>query len=300
MNFKKIILYLSAVTLLSLFIVGCSSNNNEDSINVGWTQDTENAILGNMVKLLLENQLDVSVEKSADLGGTGLAHDAIIADEIDIYVDYTGDALANVLKQDPIMDSDEAFEAVKEGFLEEHDITWLEPSPFNNTYSLALRSNIADELNINTISDLEEHASEWELGSSIEFANRELDGYSGMTEHYGFEFKKNKPMDTGLMYVGANKQDIDVIVAFATDARIGKFDLKVIEDDKDFFPAYNAAPTVRNEILDDFPEISDVLNDVITEIDTDTMIELNGKVDMEDANPSDVAEEYLTDNNYID
>lgn len=289
-----VVLFLGSISL-----VGCSGKSDE-VVSVGWTKDTEDAILGNMIALLLEKKLDIPVKTSEDLGGTGIAHDAIIAGELDIYPDYTGDALANVLKLDPLSDPEEAFNACKEGYLDKYDITWLSPTPFNNTYALAIKRSVADEHNITTISDLKDMGPDWVIGSSVEFSKRPLDGYKGLVKHYGFDFKENKPMDTGLMYTAAHQDEVEVIVAFATDARIGKFDLVVLEDDKKFFPSYNAAPTVRNEVLENHPEIEDLLNEVFTGLDTETMISLNGEVDIDLKDPAKVAEGYLVEKGYIE
>lgn len=298
----KKILVTSLLAFSAMLLIGCSlsgGSSKEDSIHIGWTEDTENSILANMIVHLAED-LDIPVEVSSSLGGTGIAHDSIIAGEMDVYVDYTGDALVNVLKLDPITEPNEAYEAVKEAYLDEYDISWLEPTPFNNTYALALPRDRAEEHDIVNVSDFANKAADWKIGSSIEFANREIDGYPGMVETYGYEFADIKPMDTGLMYTAIDGGEVDVIVAFATDARIGKFDLKVIEDDLNFFPSYNAAPTVRSEILKKYPEIEDKINEIFQNLDTDTMIDLNGQVDLDNENPEDVAKDYLIDNGYIE
>jgi len=304
-NKKGVILFLSMFVIFSFIFMGCSgssdsaSQEKKDPVKIGWTKDSEDAILGNMIAILLEKNLDIPVEKSANLGGTGIAHEAIIKGELDIYPDYTGDALANVLKLDPLSDPQKAYEACRDGYANKYNITWLNPTPFNNTYALALKREIADDLGISKISDLKAKAPAWTIGSSIEFSKRPLDGYEGMIKHYGFKFKQIKPMETGLMYTAAYKGDVDVIVAFATDARIGKFNLKVLDDDQKFFPCYNAAATVRNETLDKYPEIKDLINNVFTGLDTDTMVSLNGKVDIDLKDPQKVAEEYLTEKGYI-
>lgn len=285
-----------------LLLPGCSkaTENSQETLKVGWTKDTEDAILGNMIAILLEKNLDIPVKTVGNLGGTGIAHEAIISGELDIYPDYTGDALANVLKMDPISDPEGAFLACKEGYLKEYEITWLNPTPFNNTYALAIKGDVAEELNIKTISDLREHASGWLIASSVEFSKRPLDGYQGLVKHYGFNFKDIKPMDTGLMYTAAYEGNVEVIVAFATDARIGKFNLKVLEDDRQFFPCYNAAPTVRNEVIERHPQIEDLFNKVFEALDTETMIALNGEVDIDLKDPAKVAEDYLSKMGYIE
>lgn len=263
------------------------------AVKVGWTTDTEQSILGNMTALILEKKLGIPVERIGNLGGTGIAHQAIIDGAIDIYPDYTGDALANVLKKDPITDPAKAWEAVRDGYAKDYKITWLKPTPFNNTYALALKEAKAAELNITTISGLAPHAPGWKLGSSVEFAGRPIDGYPGMVKHYGFEFGTVKPMDVGLMYTAVDSGEVDVIVAFATDARIGKVGLRVLADDKLFFPSYNAAITVRDEILKAHPEIATAVEAVTGTLETPVQIKLNGRSDIEGVPPETVAEEYL-------
>ncbi len=261
-------------------------------VKVGWTTDTEQSILGNMVALVLEKKLNIPVERVPNLGGTGIAHQAISDGAIDVYPDYTGDALANVLKKDPITDPQKAWEAVRDGY-KQYKITWLKPTPFNNTYALALKEAKAAENNITTISGLAPKAPGWKLGCSVEFAGRPIDGYPGMAKHYGFEFGTVKPMDVGLMYTAVDSGDVDVIVAFATDARIGKVGLRVLADDKLFFPSYNAAITVRDDVLDAHKDIAAAVEAVTSTLETPVQIRLNGQADIGGALPEKVAEDYL-------
>lgn len=264
-----------------------------DPVKVGWTTDTEQTILGNMAAILLEKKLGIPVERVANLGGTGIAHQAIIDGAIDIYPDYTGDALANVLKQPVITNPQLAWEAVRDGYAQQYQITWLAPTPFNNTYALALKEARAAELNMTKISDLAAKAPEWTLGCSVEFAGRPIDGYPGMAKHYGFEFGTVKPMDVGLMYTAIDADEVDVIVAFATDARIGKVGLRVLGDDKYFFPSYNAAYTVRDKVLLEHPDVKITLELLTETLFTPIQIKLNGRADIDGVPPEQVAEEYL-------
>lgn len=263
------------------------------AVKVGWTTDTEQTILGNITALILEKKLGIQVERVGNLGGTGIAHQAIIDGAIDVYPDYTGDALANVLKQEIITDPAKSWEAVKKGYAEQYKIAWLKPTPFNNTYALALKESIAAENNINTISDLAAHAAGWTLGCSVEFAGRPLDGYPGMSQHYGVAFGTVKPMDVGLMYTAVDSGDVDVIVAFATDARIGKVGLRVLADDKLFFPSYNAAITVRDEVIAANPGLAEAVEAATGKLETQVQIRLNGRVDIDGVPAEVVAEEYL-------
>lgn len=282
-----------AVALAVSFFLAGAPAFAADTIKVGWTNLTEQAMLGYMAALIIEKQLGLPTEQFANLGGTGIAQQALINGSIDVFPDYTGDALANVVKADPIPDPQKAFDAVHDYYKEKLGITWLAPTPFNNTYALALKKAKAKELGITKISDLAAHADKWTLGSSIEFAARPIDGYPGMSKHYGFKFGSIKPMDVGLMYTAIDSGDVDVIVAFATDARIEKVDLTVVDDDKYFFPAYNAAITIRTEVLEKHPEIKDAIENVFKNLDTVTQTKLNARVDIDNVPVEKVAEDYL-------
>jgi len=272
----------------------------DQPIRIGFPNQTEQAMLGYMAALIIERQLGLEVELTPNLGGTGIGQTAIIEGALDIFPDYTGDALANVLKEDAITDPTAAYDRVASEYLTRYGITWLAPTQFNNTYALALKTELAQERSITSISELAPHAGDWTLGSSVEFAARPIDGYPGMTSAYGFEFGSIRPMDIGLMYTSIDAGQVDVIVAFATDARIGKVGLTVIDDDKFFFPAYNAAITVRTEVLERHPEIADAINAVIANIDTETQIALNGRADIDNIPLDTVAEDYLREIGAID
>jgi len=272
----------------------------DEVIKVGWPNETEQGMLGCMAALILERKLGLKVERVANLGGTGIAQQAIISGAIDVLPDYTGDSLANVLKMQPISDPKKAYETVRDNCQEKYKITWLAPTSFNNTYALALKSAKAKELNVKTISDLAPVAGKMTLGSSVEFAARPVDGYPGMSKHYGFKFGAIKPMDVGLMYTAIDSDAVDVIVAYATDARIGKIGLAVLDDDKLFFPAYNAAITVRDEVMQKHPQIKAAIEAVTSSLDTATQTRLNGMADIDGIDIEKVAETYLKDKKFID
>jgi glycine betaine/choline ABC-type transport system substrate-binding protein len=284
----------SALVATALIAATVSHSAAQDKpIKIGFPNQTEQAILGYMAALIVEKKLGLEVELAPNLGGTAIGQQAIVSGALDIYPDYTGDALSNVLKEDPITDPAKAYERVAQQYKEKYNITWLAPTKFNNTYALALKKAKADELKIATISDLKDHAADWTLGSSVEFAGRPLDGYPGMAKAYGFKFGTIKPMDIGLMYTSIDAGQVDVIVAFATDARIEKLGLKVVDDDKYFFPAYNGAITVRDEVLKAHPEIAEAINSVIGNLDNETQTKLNARADIDNIPLDKVAEDYL-------
>lgn len=284
---------LRSLTAGLLIASGLSSAAMADAVRIGFPNQTEQAMMGYMAALIVEKKLGLEVEISGNLGGTAIGQQAIIEGALDIFPDYTGDALANVLKEEPLTEPAAAYDRVASQYKEKYNIIWLAPTKFNNTYALALKSEKAAENNIKTISDLEAKAAEWSLGSSVEFAARPLDGYPGMAKAYGFEFGSIKPMDIGLMYTSVDAGQVDVIVAFATDARIGKVGLTVLDDNKYFFPAYNAAITVRGELLEKHPEIAPAIDAVIGAIDTETQVRLNARADIDNVPVEVVAEDYL-------
>lgn len=292
MQFKS---SLRSLTVGVVIAAGLSSSvSAQDApVRIGFPNQTEQAMMGYMAALIIEKKLGLEVELSGNLGGTAIGQQAIIEGALDVFPDYTGDALANVLKEEPLTEPTAAYERVASQYKEKYNIVWLAPTKFNNTYALALKADKAEELKIATISDLAPHAGGWSLGSSVEFAARPIDGYPGMAKAYGFEFGTIKPMDIGLMYTSIDAGQVDVIVAFATDARIGKVGLKVLDDDKFFFPAYNAAITVRGELLEKHPEIGPAIDEVIGAIDTETQVRLNARADIDNIPVDVVAEDYL-------
>jgi osmoprotectant transport system substrate-binding protein len=286
----------------ALSLAGFSSTGNaraDEVVKVGWPNETEQAILGCMAALILERKLGLKVQRVANLGGTGIAQQALMSGAIDVLPDYTGAWLANVLKLPPISDPKNAYETVRENCEAKYQLTWLAPTSFNNTYALALKSARAKESNVKVISDLKQTAATRTLGSSVEFAARPLDGYSGMVKRYGFKFGTLKPMDVGLMYTAIANDAVDVIVAYATDARIAKLNLTVLVDDKLFFPAYNAGFTVRDDLMHKHPEIKAAIEAVTATLDTATQTRLNGRADIDGIDYEQVAETYLKDKKFI-
>lgn len=297
---KRMMAIVISIIIGSLCCFGASGFSAEkDSITVGWPQYGEQAILGHMISILISENTDIPVKTVEDVGGTGIFHQMMNTGAIDIGPDYTGDALCNVLNEKPIPNPKKAWQACKDGYLEKYDITWLEPTKFNNTYALAVPAEIAEKYNLKTISDIRPYAKDWLLGSSVEFSQRQEDGYPAMIAFYDLGFKNIRPMNPGLMYTAANSGDVDIIVAFATDARIAKFNLQLLEDDKEFFPAYNAAVTVHNDVLEKYPELEPMLNKVFSNLDTETIIELNAQESIEGERRDVIAREYLKEQGYI-
>ncbi len=289
---RKIVILLLSVFMVMVF-TGCSLLSGKDSnkVVIGGKNFTEQDILVYMMKYVIEDQTKVKVETKAFLGGTSVVAQAIERGDIDIYAEYTGTALINLLGEPAMNDPQAAYDKVQKMYQEKKQIVWLEPFGFNNTYTLSMRSDEAERLGINSISDLASKADGLMLGCTSEFLER-ADGQKGLEEKYGFKFGATSGMDPGLTYAAVRDRKVDVIDAFATDGRIAAFNLKVLKDDKNFFPPYYAAPIVRADVLQKHPEIADALKLLAGKLDDKEMAKLNAKVDLEKQDPKAVAKEW--------
>ncbi|TZE80929.1 glycine betaine ABC transporter substrate-binding protein [Calorimonas adulescens] len=297
------IMILCSLLLLTAIVAGCGTSGGGasqsaagDTIVVGSKNFTEQIIVGHMMADLIETHTDLKVVRQLNLGGTNVCFEGIKKGSsnngIDIYMDYTGTGLVDILQMEPTTDPDEAYGTVKKEYKDKWNLVWLEPWGFNNTYTLAVKEDFANKSNIETFSDLGKIADQLVLGCSMEFVERP-DGYPGLKEKYGFEFKNVKSMDTGVRYPAIDNDEVQVIDAFATDGLLVSHNLKILEDDKHFFPPYYAAPLVRGDVLEKHPEIADVLNKLANSITDEDMQKLNYQIDGEGKNAADVAKEFL-------
>jgi osmoprotectant transport system permease protein len=270
-----------------------------DTITITGKNFTEQEIMVYVMGHLIEEHTDLNVEYESFLGGTAPAFDGVKTGNYDLYVEYTGTALMNILGEELVSDPDEAYALVKERFKEEYDLVWLEPIGFNNTYTLTIREEDAETWGVETISDLKPYAKNLTLGSEPEFLERD-DGYPGLKEAYGISFAETQPMDSGIMYNAIKNGEVDVIDAFNTDGRIPAFHLKVLEDDRNFFPPYHAAPLIRADTLEAHPELEEVLNMLQGRIDDEKMRELNARVDIDGEDYEQVAIDFLEEEGLID
>lgn len=282
------------IIILSVSLIGCSSTTSDKSnkIVIGGKNFTEQDILVYIMKDLIEAKTDLKVEVKPFLGGTNIVAQALEAGDLDLYAEYTGTGLMNILGEPVLNDPEATYEKVKKLYKDKKNIVWLKPLGFNNTYTLSMRADQANQLGIETISDLVKHTPNLTLGATHEFLERD-DGYKGIKKVYGFEFRSPKGMDPGLTYAACRDGKVDVIDAFATDGRIPAFQLKVLKDDKNFFPPYYAAPIIRADTLEKHPQLADVLNMLSGKLDDKQMAALNAKVDLEKKDAKEVAREWL-------
>lgn len=300
---KKISTLLFVLLSSALLLGACTPSAAGDgagTVIVGSKDFTEQFIVAEMYAQLLENE-GFTVERKLNLGGTPIAHEAIMNGDIDLYPEYTSTGLLTMLKLDPIQDAQEIYTTVKSGYEEQYSLTWLTPSPFNNTQALAMKKDVAAQYGIQTYSDLSQKAPELVLGGPAEFLERE-DGLKGLQQAYGgFDFKEEKQLGTGsLRYQALMDGQIDVVVAFGTDGAIQGNDLLLLEDDLVFYPIYNIAPVIRMDTLEKYPQIEKILNDFAPLLTDDVMSGLNWQVDgPEGKEPADVARAFLADKGLV-
>lgn len=297
---KKFLVLLMTL-VLAISAVGCGSSSEEGAsttLKVGGKAFTEQDILVHLVAGIIEGNTDIKVERKGYLGGTNILSESIENGDLDIYVEYTGTALMAVLKEEVNTDSQEVLDLVTKRYAEEKNLAVLKPLGFNNTYAIMIRQEMADELGIKSISDLAAHSADLQFAGTQEFMERQ-DGYEPFAEVYGMNFSDPKGMDPGLSYTALKEGQIDVGTAFATDGRIPAFNLVVLEDDKHFFPPYDAAPIVRQDVIDAHPEVKELLESLAGKLTDSEMATLNAQVDIDKKDSQDVANEWLVKNGFV-
>lgn len=263
-----------------------------NTIRIGSKQYTEQLVLGNMLAEMIEKNTNIKVENHLGAGGTQVLFSAMEKGDLDAYIDYTGTAYVDILKHEPVSDEQEVYDKTKQELAEKYDVALLAAAPFSNTYTLAVDPAVAQTYNLHTMRDLSQVASSLKAGTTLEFLNRQ-DGLRGVQKAYGFNFKDAKGIDGATRYVALASGDVQVVDAFSTDGLLKKYNLTILSDDKGFFPPYYGVPLVRQKTLEDHPELQDVINRMMANLDTDTMRELNYQVDVEHKSPKEVAHDYL-------
>ncbi len=264
------------------------------AIEVGSKDSAEGLLLGHMLAEVVEARTGRVVNRdNLNLGGTLVCYNAVKGGGIDVYIDYTGTALAAILHEPPGREPAEVLKQVREQCWERDRVRVLDPLGFENTFAIVMRRQQAEDLNIRTISDLKRYQDRLQTGFGPEFMNRE-DGYPGLMRAYGLEFRKTPvEMDRNLLYSAVEQGTVDVAAGDSTDGRIAALDLVVLEDDRRFFPPYEAVPMANGAILEQFPELEDAFNALSGKIDSATMRRLNAEVDSHGRSPRDVAREFL-------
>ncbi len=269
-----------------------SPTSTDTPIRIGSKDFTEQFILGEMYALILEDA-GLPVKRMLNMGSTDIVQMSLLSNDVDLYPEYTGTGLLNVLRLPISDDPSQVYELVRAGYAEQFNLIWLDPAPMNNTQALAMTRKRAQELGIVTISDMVAKADQLVMIGPPEFQERE-DGLPGLRAVYGdFTLREFKPVAPDERYQTLAAGAGDITVAFGTDGEIAVFDLVLLEDDKQLFPPYQVAPVIRADVLKAHPQIAPALNRLAPLLDNATMQRLNNEVSGNKRNPAAVAREFL-------
>ena len=282
----------AALLFLFALLAGCGPAR-EERIVVGSKNFTEQVVLGELLAQHLENRTGLAVERRFYLTGSYICHQSLRAGRIDLYVEYTGTALTALLKEKPEGNPREVFARVRQAYAERFGLEVTEPLGFENTFAIVVRGEDARQLNLKTLSQAAAHTPGWRAGFGYEFMERP-DGYAGLAAAYGLRFAAPpRIMDLGLLYRALKEKQVDLVAGNSTDGLIAALDLAVLEDDRRYFPPYEAVPIVRRDALARHPEVRAALAELAGRINADEMRRLNYAVDAEHRDVADVVREFL-------
>jgi glycine betaine/choline ABC-type transport system substrate-binding protein len=269
---------------------GCRPRGDRPIV-VGSKNFTEQAVLAEILAQEIEERGRLLVERRVNLGGTLICHQALRAGEIDLYVEYTGTALTAILGEPPSRDPAEVRDRVRAGYAR-LSLEWMGPLGFNNTFALVVRGEDARRLGLKSVSDTVPHAPRWRAGFGYEFMERP-DGFQGLAETYGLRFgRPPRTMELGLIYRALKEGQVDIVAGNSTDGLIGALDLVALEDDRRYFPPYEAASVVRRETLSSHPRLGAILESLAGALTEEEMRRLNYAVDGLGRDVKQVVEEF--------
>jgi glycine betaine/choline ABC-type transport system substrate-binding protein len=282
----------SKAGLLILLFLLSSCGGDGERIIVGSKNFTESVLLGEIVAQQLESH-GLQVDRRLNLGGSFICHNAIVAGQLDVYVEYTGTAYSAILEMPDERDPAIVRAAVDSVYEAKWELVWTEPLGFNNTFALLIRNEDAVRLGISRLSEAARHSASWRFGAGYEFIER-ADGYRGLLEFYKLSFRGEPlEMDLGLTYRALAEGTVDIIAGNSTDGQIEALGLYHLEDDRGYFPPYEAASVVRSDLLERVPSVRAALAELANAITEQEMRRLNHQVDVERRDVRDVAREFL-------
>lgn len=300
--------YLILMVTCLVILSGCSlpglgdSRSNED-VKITALATSESQIMSHMVRLMIEHDSHGKIKPTLlnNMGSSTIQHNALMNGDANISgVRYTGTDLVGALQEEPIKDPKKALKATQEGFQKKFHQKFFPSYGFDNTYAFMVTKETAEKYHLETVSDLKKHEKDLRLGVDSSWLNRKGDGYPGFKKEYGIDFNTVRPMQIGLVYDALNNKKLDVALGYSTDGRIAAYDLKVLKDDKHFFPPYDASPVATDAVLKKHPEINKALDKLEGKISTEDMQQLNYEADGKGKEPAVVAEEFLEKHHYFD
>jgi len=283
---------LSVLLISTLFLLACGPSR-ESRVVIGSKNFTEQAVLGEIFAQQLEAKTSLHVERRFYLAGSFICQQAILSGRIDIYPEYTGTALTAILKEKPVGSPKDVYGRVKSEYEKRFDLTLGPPLGFNDTFAIEIRGEDARRLKLKTISQAAVYTPQWRPGFGYEFMERP-DGYQGLAATYGLRFAEQpRIMDLGLLTRALKEKQVDLIAGNTTDGLIPALDLFVLEDDRDYFPPYEAVPVVRQQTLVLHPEVGRALAELAGKISDQDMQRLNYAVDGQHRDIKEVVGEFL-------
>jgi osmoprotectant transport system substrate-binding protein len=282
-----------ACVIVGLWAGGIAGCTKERPVTVGSKNFTEQVVLGEIVAQHLEHRLGRRVDRKLNLGGTMLAHQALVRGEIDLYPEYTGTALTTILKLPPLHDPVAAMALVRAEYRSRFGVEWMNPLGFNNTFAMVIRGEDARKSKITSLSEAARYSQGWNLGVGYEFQQRP-DGLAGLLKTYNLPIHGSpKTMDLGLLYKALEQGQVSMVAGNATDGQLSVLDVLILRDDKRYFPPYDCALAVRSQSLEGNPPLRKALGE-LTGLFTDlTIRKLNNQVDGEHRPVRVVAEQFL-------
>ena len=277
--------------LVLVALAGCGKRSQE-KIVVGSKNFTEQIILAELFAQQIEARAGLPVERKVNLGGTLLCHDALVSGKIDLYPEYTGTALLAVLKDPPEKDPAKVFARVQSEYRSRFGVEVLPPLGFNNSFAMVVRGDDAARLRLRTVSDIVPYARKWRAGFGYEFIERP-DGYPGWSAAYGIHFAfAPKILDLGLLYRALADKQVDIVAGNSTDGVIESLHMVVLDDDRHYFPPYEAVPLVRNATLQKHPEVRAAIGELEGKISENEMRRMNFEVDGQHLQVADVVRQF--------
>jgi osmoprotectant transport system substrate-binding protein len=284
-----------ACFLVLVVALGCLSackRSTAKKLVIGSKFFTEQVILAELLAQHIEARTGIHVERKANLGGTLLIHKAMLAGDLDLYVEYTGTALTAVLGEAPKGDSKATYERVKDQYAQRFGLEVTEPLGFENTFAMVVRSEDAERLHLKNMSDLASIAPKWHAAVGYEFLERP-DGFQGWSQTYGLKFAETpRVMDLGLLYRALTQHQADIVAGNSTDGLIEALHLVPLNDDKHYFPPYDAVPIVRHGALEQIPQLRGALAELAGRISAEDMRRMNAAVDADQRDVRAVVREF--------
>ena len=298
MKIKKILLS-GLLIVMSVSLIGCGSKKSADGGEIfeyGAQKNTDPKIMGQIVKQLIESKTDHEVKITEDIPASPQVMVALGRKDFDFATLYSGEVYNNHFDKEQVeysTDPQKTIEQAQKLFGEKYKIKWYDSTGYSNQYSIAIKEDFAEKNNIVTMTDLGKVAKDITIGTDNSWIERANDGYEGYKKAYGYKFADAKGMDVALMYKGIENNNLDAVTAYTVDPQILEYKLRVLEDDKEFFPPYDGSLVAREEVLADYPEVGEILDSLVGLIDTDKMTALIHEVDIKERTTEEVAKEFL-------